>query len=183
MKCWFLLFIISCSVQAAQTGYRLVHPDGTVEFSDQPLPAGEKIELREAPTTQFVPPAPPAATQPRGKKGAAADAGLPGKIRIISPASGETLWFDESGVTVAVAVTPPLREGEKIAITLDGRVVASGTGNGFNLGVLYRGSHTLSAAIITASGAVVSSSAPVTFHIRQRSSIKRTPPPDSTPTP
>ncbi|MCW8917320.1 MAG: hypothetical protein OQL08_00680 [Gammaproteobacteria bacterium] len=177
MKQLLLLVLVSCSAGAAQTGYRLIHPDGTVEFSDQPLPAGEAIELREAPTIWFAPPSPPPVTTPQGKKRDALEADRQGKISITAPRADETLWFDESGVTASVVVTPPLQDGQKIVIRVDGREVASGTGSSFRLGVLYRGTHTLSAAIVTAAGALVASAPSVTFHVRQPSVLNRTAPP------
>jgi hypothetical protein len=177
MKRLLPLLLITCCVNAAETGYRQIHPDGTVEFSDQPLPGGEEIELREAPTIQFVPPSPPGATAVGRQQGAAGskDSGAMA-ITITSPLPQQTVWFSDSGITASVAVTPALQGGQKIVIRVDGKRVASGTGSSFNLGLLYRGSHTLTATIVTASDEVISASPPVTFHVRQHSTIKRTDP-------
>lgn len=168
-------------------GYRLVHPDGTVEFSDQPLPKGEEIELREAPTIQFAPATPSPATQQTTVEGRSGSKGSKGgeaggrSVLVVTPQADETVWFDEAGVLVSVAVMPTLLSGQQIAIILDGKVVATGSGSNFQLARVERGSHTLSANIIDAGGSVVSSSPSITFHLRQHTAIKRVPPSETTP--
>jgi len=170
-----LLFTISAF--GAETGYRYVHPDGTVEFSDQPIPGGEEIKLREAPTIQLVPPSstPSSTTStPRGTLGGDSSGGTESStISISSPQPEQTLWYDVAGMSVSVTVTPELQSGEIVVITLDGSVVASGSSSNFNIGEVYRGSHTLSASIVSGSGSVLASSAAVTFYIRQHSAIDR----------
>jgi hypothetical protein len=187
MKRLLLLLLVTCSANAAETGYRLLHPDGTVEFSDKPMPTGEKIELREAPTIQFVP------SSSHSTSGATAqgsqqwaESSKDVAITITAPLPQQVVWFSDSGITASVAVTPALQGGQKIVIGVDGKQVASGTGSSFNLGLLYRGSHTLTATVVNAGDVVVASSPTVTFHVRQHSTIKRTDPlnpasPDETP--
>ncbi|MEN8169280.1 MAG: hypothetical protein ABFS08_03570 [Pseudomonadota bacterium] len=151
-----------------------MHPDGTVEFSDQPIVGGEEIELREAPETEFVPVAPSPVTQTRGRKGGAAsrEGESSGTITISSPQPNETIWFDGSGVTVSVTLGSALESGQKVEITFDGKVVASGTATSFHLGEVYRGSHTLSAAVVDVGGSLLFSSPQISFHMRQHSVIK-----------
>ena len=172
MRSLLLPLLLLCSSLSAETGYRFVHPDGTVEFSDQPIPEAEEIKLRPVPTIEFVP-APPSVTKPSaqadGKSGEIAS----GTIIISSPKSGETLWFDESGVTVAVAVTPSLQSGQQITISLDGKEISRGSSLSFNLGSLSRGSYTLKASVVNAAGGILFSSSSIDFNVRQRSVIKR----------
>jgi len=171
-----LLFCCAACAWGVETGYRLVHPDGTVEFSDQPIPGGEAIPLREAPTIQFAPPT-PSATPTGGSRGgasgggAAVDQGV--AISIISPQEGQTLWFDGRGITVSVAIQPALKEGQKVILLMDGREVAQGSGSSFHLGQVYRGSHTLRANVMGSGGVTLVSSRSVTFHMRQHSQLER----------
>lgn len=174
-KISFLLLLLPMLAQA-QTGYRKVHPDGTVEFSDQPIPGGEEIKLREAPTIQFVPPT-RSSTPGAGKAGAASqkrDGGGKSSITIASPREGDTLWFNESGITVSVTVTPALQGDQQVRITLDGSVVATGKGSSINIGSVNRGSHSLGASVLS-NGAEVARSTPVNFFVRQHSVIDRNP--------
>jgi hypothetical protein len=181
MRFLLLSLFISCSVVATETGYRVVHPDGTVEFSDKPIPQGEEIKLREAPTIQFVPATPSSGGTSQSSKPTKEGAALSSTVTITSPQPDETLWADGSGVTVSVSVIPALQGGQTIAISLDGKLVATGSGTSFRLAEVYRGTHSLSASIIAVDGSVVSSSSSVSFHMRQHTSIKRRPPPDTSP--
>jgi hypothetical protein len=164
-----MLTLVSLSAQAAETGYRIVHPDGSVEYTDQAVEGAEPITLPEIPTYSS-PPSPPARTggtpsrpaQPEQKTVSAS-------IAITSPSKEQTLWFSEEGMAVAVQVSPALRQGEQVVIRLDGSEVARGSGSSFTLKQVYRGSHLLSAAIVDAQGNVISEAPPITFYMRQHS--------------
>lgn len=177
-----LCFVVS-SALGAQTGYRLVHPDGTVEYSDVPIPGGDAIKLREAPTIKMAPPLPSPATKDSAQGRAGSSLRADGTISITSPRAGQTLWFDEAGVTVSVTLSPPLQSGQQISISLDGRPVASGSGTAINIGQVYRGSHTVSASVVDSSGKTLLSSPAISFHLRQYSAIGREPPPSNAPSP
>lgn len=166
-----LVTLVAAKAFAAGSGYRLVHPDGSVEFSDQPIPGREEIKLREAPTIQFVPAAP--AQKPASSvSGKGGDKASPRGVTIVSPQPDQTLWFGESEPVVSVAAGA-LEKGEKIIIILDGNEVTSGTGNSFHLGQVYRGTHSVTAAIVNESGEILFSSPTVTFHMRQHSLFER----------
>jgi hypothetical protein len=174
MKISLLSLLFLGSVAHAATGYRLVHPDGSVEFTDQPISGGEEIELREAPTIQFSPVA-PSSTDSRSKKGVTDNKSAEGtaSITVTSPRDGETVWFDGSGVTVSISVSPALKAEQNIVISLDGKEATRGSGSNFTLGGVTRGSHTLSAGVIGAGGAVLFRSTPISFHVRQHTVIKQ----------
>ena len=172
-----LLFLVVASPFAAETGYRLVHPDGTVEFSDVPIPGGEAIKLREAPTIKMAPPAPSSTTKSSVQRRGGSRKSADGSISITSPKAGQTLWFDEAGVSVSVNLSQHLESGQVITVSLDGKPVASGSGSSFNIGPVFRGSHTVSASVVDSSGKIVLSSPAVSFHLRQYSAIGRESPP------
>lgn len=151
---------------AAESGYRIVHPDGTVEFTDQPVKGGEPIGLPEIPTYS----APPSTT-----KGGVASPSVKAQqkkkitrtIAISTPGPEETVWFSETGMTVSVQLSPPLGKGEQVVIRLDGSEVARGDSTSFTLKDVYRGAHILSAVVTDGSGMVLSESSPITFYMRQ----------------
>jgi len=168
-----LLLLLFASAICAETGYRYVHPDGTVEYSDTPIKGGEEINLQEAPTIKFEPVSPSATSQggtPRGKQGSGN--GDNAGIAITYPQADQTIWFDGSGMSVSIAVSSPLMEGEVIHLSLDGQLVGSGTGSRYNIGVVARGTHTLRATVVGAGGAMIRSSTPVTFYMRQHSLVE-----------
>ncbi len=189
MRKTLLLLLLLPSLLLAESGYRKLHPDGTVEFSDQPIPGGEEIKLRKAPVIRFTPAADsPTTSGSRSthsfgakNKGAAAEV----SITITSPQADQTLRFDAAGLVVTVGLTPAIQGGQQILIKLDGAEVARGVASRFVVQEVYRGSHTLSASLLGRDGAVLSSSAPITFHIKQRSLYNKEQalPPTPTPTP
>ncbi len=176
MKIVLISVILSCGVVQAETGYRIVHPDGTVEFSDQPTSESEEINLRPVPTIKFEPLRPSSSTNGRKSADKSNDVDS-GTITITSPQDRQTVWFDGSGLSVEVSLSSPLKSGELIQLTLDGKAVSSGTGSSFNLGVVYRGSHTLQASVVSATGSALYSSSPLIFYVRQHSRIKHPPSP------
>jgi len=161
-----LLLLFSLPLMAAETGYRIVHPDGTVEYTDDATRGGEEIPLREAPTYESVP-VPPSSSRP-ASVGETAEEGYRG-ITILSPQAEQVLWFDGSAVRVSVQVSPALAAGDRVVIEMNGRQVASGQGSSFSLEEVFRGSHTLRASIVDAQGNTLRVSEPVTFHMKRHS--------------
>lgn len=158
-----LLMLVTFSAATAETGYRIVHPDGTVEFTDDATKGGEEIQLKEAPTYESVP-VPPSRSpslgdrqQPKGYQ----------SVKILAPQQEQVIWFDGSAVGVSVQVVPALADGHSISLEMDGNEVASGSGGSFSLTEVFRGSHTLTAKVIDNSGSVVLTSEPVTFHMKR----------------
>lgn len=169
MRFLTLSLLLLCFSAYAETGYRIVHPDGSVEFTDQPVKGSEEIKLRNAPTTTFVPVTPYKARNTT-EQGDAEEDSTKGSITISSPTADQTVWFDEAGMTVQVKVMPALRSGQQVIITLDGSQVAKGAASSFLIKEVYRGSHQLTAAVIDEEGNTLFRSPQVVFHLRQHSS-------------
>lgn len=167
---WLLLLLIS-SLAVAETGYRKVNPDGSVEFSDQPIPGAEALELREAPTIEFVP-SQTVSGPVSGKGAASSTAGTLANYTatITTPQQDETLWFQEGGVTVVVTINPPLQEQDSIRVRLDGQVVAEGKSTSLQIPQVYRGTHQLVAEVVS-NDQILATSPVITFHLRQHSQL------------
>lgn len=163
------LLLFALPLAAAETGYRIVHPDGTVEFTDDPTRGGEPIQLREAPTIQSV--SPPTGSS-QSSVPAPADPATEAQqvsyesLEITSPQQDQTIWFDGSSIPVSVNISPRLGKQDEVVILLDGQEVARGRGSSFNLPQVYRGTHTLEAHIVSG-GSVVIRSPAVNFHMRR----------------
>jgi hypothetical protein len=166
-----LLAVMPLSLPAAETGYRIVHPDGTVEFTDDPHSGGEPIELRQTPTYQSNPPTakPDSRAHGTSRKEKEDQAAGYRSLTIISPSQDQTLWFDGSGVRVSVQVSPELSPGHEVVVEMDGSEVARGPRGRFTLERVFRGSHTLHARIEDEDGTILIDSRSITFHMRQHS--------------
>lgn len=163
-----LLFFCVSLLAAENTGYRIVHPDGTVEFTDDATRGGEEIKLRDVQIVKT--PSDEGEVGPRERPPEEEDK-APGytSLRILSPQAEATVWFSEAGVTVAVAADPPLKPDDTVVLYLDGSAVAQGKSTSLNIGLVNRGTHSLSASIDDATGKTVISSPSVTFFLRQHS--------------
>ena len=157
--------LIPLSLAAAEIGFRIVHPDGSIEFTDDPLRGGEPIELHLAPTIPAHIPTP--ARAPRSSENAVNTTYQ--QFQITSPEMEQVIWFDGSGVNVNISLQPGLQPQHLIAIEMNGKRVAEGIGSSFNIPLVYRGSHTLRAMVMDLQGRVIKSTDPVSFHMRQHS--------------
>jgi hypothetical protein len=93
------------------------------------------------------------------------------EIAIVQPADDETVHDNLGNVTVQVAVSPGLAQGNRIVLLLDGQPVAQGAATGFALSGIERGSHALQAQVVGSGGATLAASPPVNFHMWQASKL------------
>lgn len=167
MRKWLILIAVSFSppVQAVPV-WTWVDTNGTVHYSDTPVPGARQIELSEA--QGFSAPR-AAARRPAEAAQPATPAGYE-TLRIASPNAGETLWNIGGTLTVRVELAPQLAPTHRLDVVLDGqRARLESNRLQFQLPNVYRGEHTLQAVIVGADGQVVQSSPPVRFVVQQTS--------------
>jgi hypothetical protein len=165
-----LLALLTLAPHAAAAIYRTVDEQGNVVFTD--VPPGDKsaapVDVRP-PNTFETPQAAPPAAAPSGAGASAAelDATYYTAVEIVDPGNEEAIRANDGNMVIAVAVSPPLRGDHRLVLTLDGQDVDAGaTGRGvFSLSNVDRGSHTAVVKVVNSSGATVTTSAPVTFHM------------------
>ena len=162
-----LAALMAFAASAEEKGYRVVHPDGTVEFSDQPQPGAKEIPLPESQGYQA--PSLPVIDSGSSSTGRKAAPAAYRKLEITSPQPDQTFQAAEGPVSVQVSVTPALQPGDKVVILLDGKEVASGTSAA--LANVERGTHTVTAEVRNAGGKVLIAATPVTFHLKQFSQL------------
>ncbi len=162
-----VLLLLPLSVSAAQA-YKIVRPDGTVEFTDQPVKNSEEINLPNAQGYQSSN-GKPQEQSPTTTTKKQNESGEYLQFAIASPAAEETIPNSGGVVSVSVNVAPALQKGHQVVITLDGSEKARGESTSFTLTDVERGAHLLGASILDASGAVLRQANPVTFYVFQQS--------------
>ena len=86
-------------------------------------------------------------------------------IAIVQPAN-ETTIFDNNGkVEVAVSLSPALRDGDRIALELDGHRERQSSDTRLELSGVERGEHVLQARAVDRNGTLLISSAPARFKL------------------
>ena len=164
-----LLLIMSGSTQAA-TVYKWVDANGVTHYSDQPFPGAKKIEIEAAQT--YAAPSQEKATVSQTVAKAKADGPLYKACEVFRPSPEEAL-INVSSVTAKVRLDPGLRAGDRALIAFDGKVLADVemAGNEFTISPIYRGTHTVSAVVQNLAGNIICQSEPITFYVRQASTL------------
>ncbi len=165
------MLLLPFAVWAAEPAYRIVHPDGTVEFTDQPVDGAEELRLPEA---QGYEPPPPVLRAPEPAR-PQRPAPPPGyrTLTLASPQPEETIWANDRILTLSASVDPPLQPGHRLRFFFNGTAVSTGTSTSVILTEVDRGTHTASVAVVDATDSVISRSSPVTFYIQQHSILQR----------
>lgn len=180
MKQLLLILGLALAMGSAQAEkvYKVIQPDGTVEFTDSP-PADEPAkEIRVEPINTIAPLVSPG--EGSGQPAASAQAGY-SEIRITSPQNDQAIRDNAGNVNVDVSLEPALRSGHEIELLLDGQSVGRGNKTAITLTQLDRGAHSLQAVVKDASGNVLARSNTVTFTLQRRSVILQPPRPPPPP--
>lgn len=167
-KCLMILLLLPFAATAAQ-GYKIVHPDGTVEYTDQPVRNAEEINL---PGAQGYQSSGQRAAPVKGTAKATAvqnGNGAYTQFAITSPAAEESIPNSGGIVSISVSVSPVLKQGDQVVISLDGTEVARGQATTFTLSEVGRGQHLVGASIVDSAGTAVGQANPVTFYVFQQS--------------
>lgn len=156
--------------------YRKFHPDGVVEFSDQPTKGSEELKMETLPTYKFAP-APKFEPRPKQQlKPAIAPASPYTSLAISSPARNETIRANNGDVNVKFSLTPGLQTGlgHQIEYLLDGKSVLK-TDQPAQLKNVSRGAHNLVIRIIDKDNKVLINSDSVTFYLLRHFKSRATP--------
>ena len=173
----FTVLLLGAAAVAAGPTYRWVDAHGQVHYSDRPVEGAQEVQL-EGMIQSYSPPAIDTTSPGSSERAAAAPetaASAPLAVRIVSPQPDETLWNLGGRLPVAVQVQPALQEGERVNVYLDGNRVVDGEPGrvAFEIEEVYRGEHSLSAAVENASGAEIVRSDPIRFYVQQTSIQQR----------
>jgi len=175
----FLLFLLPVQAEI----YRWVDDSGNVVYSDEPHADAETIELPAS--TVYTPVEEESELEPDILKlspdeEVSAELTSPDvpnyQLRIISPANEESIWVNNGNVLVSMVVEPALNaeRDDQIVIQLNGAQVGPAQATtSFQFDNLSRGTHTVSAMVVDKTGAALTNSASVTFHLHRTSILNK----------
>lgn len=182
----YLLLLVSLTlcfgVFAQERVYKRVNPDGSVEYSDQPIQGAEVMKVPKGST--FTMPETPASAAAPADTGAEEVKVVYDNLEISRPSNDETIRSNEGKLTALARVEPALDANHRFRWSLDGEIVQDVNSPELRLNNIDRGSHTLQAEIVDANGRVIISSESVTFHLmryRIPSAPPAPPPPPKAP--
>jgi hypothetical protein len=166
LKCLIAVTSLLPAAVLAAPVWTWVDAQGHRHFSDRPVEGATQIEVAVPQTFNNAVPAPPATNQtPAAAASVSYDV-----LDVVRPQPGETLTNIGAELTVELATYPALQLAHRIVLDLDGeRLPISTRELTVTVTDIFRGEHTLSAAIVAPDGTELIRSTPVTFIVRQAS--------------
>lgn len=177
MRKWLILLsALSVTSVSGAPAWTWVDGNGTVHYSDTPVPGAKQIELTgaqgfgQASRTQQQASTPtPAAASATPQAPASATAAYR-TFNILSPGQQETLWNIGTNLNVQIALEPRLQPTHRLDVFIDGqRRNLNATGLTMLVPNITRGIHTMQAVIVDQGGAEVLRSLATTFMVQQTS--------------
>lgn len=163
-------FLLTPAAMAA--AYKWVDKDGNVHYSDTPAEGAEPVQLPPPATYEApqLPSRPPPRVQEQEQpeddsKAAYANFGF------VSPKQDQVFWATGGDIPVYLTINPGLLPDHRLNLYFNGELTENSplSGPGTTLTGVHRGAHTLRAVIVDQSGAELTASETVTFHVKQRS--------------
>ncbi|WP_445365267.1 DUF4124 domain-containing protein [Microbulbifer sp. ANSA001] len=157
--------------------YKTVGPDGRVTFSDTPPASGEaqKVELAPINVQPITLPRPLPSRKLSPKDDVEDDGGKesyagPMSIQIVSPLDGATIPPGQRFIPLQVDVQPSYPKGASFYAVVDGQPWrGNSTGSSLDISALERGSHSVQAVLIDASGRILAQSKVITVYVQRPS--------------
>ena len=181
-----LLLVVSTPATVLGKVYKLVNPDGSIAYSDQPRKDATVVDLPPEPP---APPAKAPVALPAAAAAAPAPAATPPapgttaekpafagytSFAILAPENDSTLRENNGSVAIILSIEPVLytEGGHKISLLMDGKPVLEGlTAPQIQLANVDRGTHTIEAQVLDGTGVLLATSNPVTFHLKRISTL------------
>ena len=171
---WLIFMLAIAPVLVFADTWRWVDENGVVNYSDTPHPGAERVDLRVIQTTPFAGPSRSAeANESAGQAGEAPGGSSSSyeSVSILRPQPEETLWNLEGQLDVQVSVEPEIQASHRLKLYLDGtEVVGIPPGaTSFTIDRVFRGMHTLRAAVQDQNGQQLGASEAIRFYVQQTS--------------
>jgi hypothetical protein len=157
-----------CSTASAAEVWKWVDAKGVTHYSDQPIPGAVKIEVRAGNVSEARSAAPlPNAADSDSK----AEQGSYRTFQIVRPTNDQSIINTGGEVAVEIGIAPALQAAHILNLYLDGSLVTGFPRNAtsYALTAVPRGTHTLTAVVVDASGNTIQNAPPVMFTVRQES--------------
>jgi hypothetical protein len=160
-----ILALASCATLADGQVYKIVDAAGQVIYTDTP-PADKRAQQLELPPINQL----PVSNLEQADK-LSSDKQLFGgysAVNLVAPVDELLVRYDQQNIIVQLALIPELQVGHLVQFYLDGAIYGRPVAaTSYSIGNLQRGSHTVSARIVTAEGETVANSQSVRVHVQR----------------
>ena len=160
--CLVITAISLIAATEAKTIYKIVAADGSLTYSDKPIPGSEAVSLGKLNTAE---PLAKVTQQLNGQ----AQATNQYQLTILSPAHEATIRDNSGEVNISAAIHPPIPGVYELNI--DGNIVATNNSGNFQLKDIQRGAHHLQISFSDNTGKILASSEQQTFFMHKASAL------------
>ncbi|MEM7003335.1 MAG: DUF4124 domain-containing protein [Pseudomonadota bacterium] len=178
-----LLAAIAINVAQAKI-YKTVDEEGNVVFTDVPPVSTPSEQVSLQPGSEYKPTVGTTAGGQNPNGPAATDAGFLEtdaepevidyrQVAITFPTPDLALRDNAGNVAVRWRTEPELQSGHVLKLLLDGQAQEGAVGPNASLSNVDRGTHVLLLQVQDDTGAILATSAPVTFHLQRFSALQR----------
>lgn len=137
---------------AATKVYKVVNKDGSISFSDQPQSNAETLMVEPVATVPAFSPLPSNSSNSVNLPNTQINSNRYSNFQIIAPAHDSAFYSGSGEVEVILDAQPKLHDGDIVEIWLDGAKIYSGKTLQTRIDTAARGTHSLSAKVLGASG-------------------------------
>ena len=169
--CLFSLALFCASTLAAAPVFKTTDEQGRVTYTDTPFADKPAVEAQLRPINQIN-----TAVLPDKDGTVTESAALSGysSIAIVAPEADTIISYEQGNIIIQLALTPELQRGHVVQFYLDGKPYRKPVAaTSYAVTKPERGTHTVSASVVAADGAVIASSAPVTVHVQRHFKRKK----------
>ncbi|MDA9347908.1 DUF4124 domain-containing protein [Porticoccaceae bacterium] len=153
--------------------YKVVDDQGNVTYTDTPAAETATNEIVLPAINPISSPIPASISStaespdPLDAEPAKAFAGY-SSVALAAPLDGSLVHFDQPNLLVQLALTPQLEADHLVQFYVDGSAYGKAIpGISLSIGGLERGSHRISARVLSSQGAVLAITNPVTVHVQR----------------
>lgn len=160
-----VLALASCASLAGGEVYKVVDAAGRVIYTDTP-PTDSAAKQLELPAINQLP-----VSNAEQADQLTSDKALFGGysvVNLVAPTDESLVHYDQQNIIVQLALTPELQAGHLVQFYLNG--IAYGRPlavTSYSVGNLQRGSHTVSARVVTSDGQTIANSQSVRVHVQR----------------
>src|SRR6056297_1642805 len=160
----------------AQDLYKTVDENGNTVYTDQkPSDDAQPVKLTELTVVDPGKLGDEQAAGGDGNDSESGDSATEFGLRIVTPATQESVWNTAYVLTVQVQTDRELPAGTQLAYLVDGEVRSSTRARSVEIEEVYRGEHQLSVELRASDGRVLAGAGPITFFMRQHSRLHPNP--------
>lgn len=160
---WCAAVMLSTTLSAA-TLYKVTNADGSVTYTDRPVPGAEAVDLGKV-NSATIPRLASSAPKPANKQREQ----ISYDLNIVQPAEEATVRSNLGEVTVTGRMTPTA--AGRYELYLDGALMESSGAPTFKLSGVHRGAHTLEIKFRNNSGKILASSPQRVFFLHRVSAL------------